>query len=156
MHCATDHAFAGGAHMNCSSVSVDTSRSASSASRANSRRNASISGVSARGAGVGIVGGLYFGAGPEAFQNPGAEPYGVARRVAARIVVEVAEDVQSFSGAPRQPFRPVVQPLIGVRAPVFLRPEMEAHVDKRPDDDLAGGGALHVVEAERNEIGRAN
>src|ERR1043166_7495580 len=148
MHCATDHAFAGGVHMNWSSVSLETSRSASSASRANSRRNASISGVSARGAGVGMVRGLYFGARPDAFQNPGAEPYGVARRVTARIVVEVGEDVQPFSDARRQPFRPIVQPLVGVGAPVLLRPEMEAHVDKGPDDDLAGGGALHVVEAE--------
>src|SRR3954464_15683352 len=84
--------------------------------------------------------------------EPGAQTDGVPRRMSADVVVEIRKDAESLLNPCRQPRRPVVQPGILVLSAVSGRAEVETHVDKRPDDDPFGCGALHVVQAERHTV----
>src|SRR5262249_40065162 len=44
------------------------------------------------------------------------------------------------------------KPLVVVGAAVFRGSEVKAHVDERSDDEALGGGAEHVVQAERHAM----
>src|SRR5215468_10601712 len=72
--------------------------------------------------------------------------------MSAGVVIEVGEPAQSVRGARREPFRPLVENVVSITASVFSGTEVEADVDKRANNQLAGCGALHVVQAERDVV----
>lgn len=81
-----------------------------------------------------------------------AQPDGVARRMAAAVVVEIGEDVRPAGARIRQPVRPLVKPLIGVTPRIFARAVMKPHVDERSDDHPLRGRSLHVVQTQGDVV----
>jgi len=72
--------------------------------------------------------------------------------MAADVVVEIREHVQSVGGSCGEPVRPVVETVVRVPAAVFPGPDVKPHVDERTDRERARGRTVHVVEAERHPV----
>src|SRR5205085_10512248 len=76
----------------------------------------------------------------------------VARRVTAGVVVEVREDVHPLCGARGEPVGPIIEAIVRIAPAVLLGAEMESNVHERTDHQLAAGGTLHVMKAERHVV----